>query len=223
MGLWDKMKSNTKKLKLQGEVQLLQRDITSKKKKFGVELYDLLTNDKNKLLGISAGTLFKGQQEELKEPFERARDDIASIRSRKDIKQRDLDVLEVKGAHTLPDYTMGQKVNKAGRAISNGAKGTKLQAEMALLDREIKVRKEQFGVEVFDLAKESEEKKTRNPVKQLSNAISNLSQQEKDIQTCIDKAKDLVATVESTIRSKQTEIHSLDEEMEPMMSEGRSY
>ena len=218
MGVWDKVKSNSRKLKIQGDISLLKREIVSRKKAFGVELYDLLTNDKNRLLGVTAGTILKGQEEELKEPFERARDDVSAIRAKKDIKQKDLDVLEVKGAHTLPDATVGQKFNKAGRALSNGAKGTKLQAEMALLDREMKLRKEKFGIEVFDLTKDSEDRKTKNPVKRLSNAVANLSQHEKDIQSCIDKAKTDVASVESRIKSKQTEMNLLDEEMEPMMS-----
>lgn len=218
MGIWDKVKKEGQKVKLQGEIALLKRDITGRQKAFGVELYDLLTNDKQKLLGVSAGTLFKGQQEELKEPFERAREDVVGIQSRKDQKQKELDVLEVKGAHTLPDYTVGQKANKAGRAIANGAKGTKLQAEMAFLDREIKVRKEQFGVDVFALARNSEERKSKNPVKRLSTAVANLSQQEQDIQACIDKAKADVTRLEGKIHSKQMEIHSLnDGETEPMM------
>lgn len=212
------MKGNTKKIKLQGEISLLNREITGKKKSFGVELYDLLTNDKNKLLGVTAGTIFKGQQGELKEPFERARDDVAAVQAKKDIKQKDLDVLEVKGAHTLPDATMGQKMNKAGRVISNGAKGTKLQAEMALFDREMKLRKEQFGIEVYDLARKSEDKQSKNPVQKLSNAMASLSQQEKDIQACIDRVKQEVDSLEQKIRSKQSEIYHLDEELRPMMS-----
>lgn len=222
MGIWDKVKSGGQKVKLQGEITFLRREITGRQKTFGVELYNLLTNDKNKLLGMSAGTLFKGQSEkqgELKDLFEGAREDIAAIEAKKDVKQKDLDVLEVKGAHTLPDSTMGQKANKAGRAFSNGAKATKLQTEMAWLDREIKVRKEQFGVDVYPVVQPTDEKdKSKNPVKRLSDAMANMSQQEQDIQLCIDKAKEDVNKLEGKIRSKETEIHSLDGgESEPMV------
>lgn len=222
MGIWDKVKNEGKKVKLQGEIQLLKRELTARQKVFGIELYDLLTNDKQTLLGVTAGTLFKGNtanQTEMKEPFERAREDIMVIQAIKDGKQKDLDVLEVKGAHTLPDATMGQKAAKAGAAMKNGAKGTKLQAEMALLDRDMKIRKEQFGVQIFHVTRNSEDKKTNNPVKKLSNAVTNLSQQEQLIQNCIDKAKTDVARIEKKIESKQFEIHALnDGETEPMVS-----
>mmetsp|Transcript_131211 Transcript_131211/g.195535 ORF Transcript_131211/g.195535 Transcript_131211/m.195535 type:complete len:218 (-) Transcript_131211:216-869(-) len=217
MGFLDKMKKTGQKTKLRGEIALAGRQIVGRKKTFGIELYDLVTNDKQKLLSVAAGTAFKGQQDSMKEPFERARDDIAGIQARKDIKQKDLDVLEVKGAHTLPDTTMGQKASKAGRAISEAGTGTKLRAEMALLDREMKIRKEQFGIEVFDLSVASDEGSTKKGIaKRVSAAME--SETEKVIQACIDQAKKDVAFIQTGITSKQREIGSIDEEMEPLAS-----
>lgn len=217
MSMWDKVKKSGQKTKLRGNIVLLEREATARKKVFGIDLYDMMTNDKNKLLGVTAGTLFKGQQTELKEPFEKAKDDIYGIQAQKDIKQKDLDVLEVKGANTLPDSTINQKMSKAGRAISNASNGTKLQAQMALLDREMKIRKEQFGVEVFDLSKASDEKESKGGLRaSISNSLSNITQQEKDIQAVIDKGKKDVGVIESRIKSKQSEINMLDEEMKPL-------
>lgn len=217
--LWDKVKNNGRKVQLQGEIQLLKRERTTRIKQFGIEFFDLLTNDKQKLLGVSAGTLFKEEQG-WKVPLQHAREDVAGIQMRKDVKQKDLDVLEVKGSHTLPDSTLQQKAAKASKALQDSAKATKWQADMALLDREMKIRKEQFGLEAFDLAQKSEEKsQTKNPVKLLTKAVANLSPQEQEIQSCIDKAKDDVAKIDAKINSKQMEIHSLsDGETEPMMA-----
>jgi hypothetical protein len=216
MSVWDKMKKTGQKTKLRGDIALIEREANGRKKRFGVDLYDSLTNDKNKLLGITAGTIFKGQQEELKEPFDRARDDIVGVQARKDIKQKDLDVLEVKGAHTLPDTTIGQKFTKAGRSVSNAGTGSKLRAEMAMLDREMKIRKEQFGVEVFDLSKASEGKESKGIKGAVANALSGLTQQEKDIQAIVDVAKKEIGEMEGRINSKQTEIGMLTEEMQPL-------
>lgn len=221
MKFWDKVKNNGRKVQLQGEIQLLKRERTGRIKQFGVEFYDLLTNDKQKLLGVSAGTLFKGGEPGWKPALQQAREDIAAIQVRKESKQKDLDVLEVKGSHTMPDYTLQQKAAKASRAVADGAKATKWQADMALLDREIKIRKEQFGLEAFDLAPESTatESTTKNPVKLLSKAVASLTPQEQDIQNCIDKAKQDVAKIDSKINVKQGEIHALnDGETEPMMA-----
>ena len=232
--LWDKVKKEGKKIKVQGEIQLLKRELLAREKAFGVALYDLLTNDKQTLLGVTAGTLFKGALSnstttKMKEPLERAREDIAGIQAKKDVKQKDLDVLEVKGAHTLPDYTLGQKANKVGAVISNGAKETKLQAEMALLDREIKIRKEQFGVEVMEQIQQAEKKakngSSSSPSSSSSSSsllkrvsLSGQSQQEQEIQKCINDAKADVAKIEAKIQSKQFEIHAMnDGETEPMV------
>lgn len=93
--------------------------VRRKAKDFGIALYDQISKDKTKVLGISAGTIFKGDRAFIKEVYERARDDVNFQQVQKDIHQKDLDVLEVKGAHTLPDQTVGQKFNKAGAAVSN--------------------------------------------------------------------------------------------------------
>ena len=115
----NKSKKAAQRAKLQGELALIEREKNRKAKDFGILLYDQISNDKNKILGVSAGTIFKGDRAFIKEVFERARDDVNSHQVQKDIHQKDLDVLEVKGAHTLPDHTVGQKFNKAGAAVSN--------------------------------------------------------------------------------------------------------
>jgi hypothetical protein len=219
MTWWEKVKKSGQKTKLRGEIHLAERESRARKKKFGVELYDLLSNDKQKLLGVSAGTLFKGtQDDELKFAFERARDEIARMQLRKDEKQKDLDVLEVKGSHTMPDHTIGQKMSKAGKAVTDAGVSAKLQTQMTLIDREMKIRKEQFGLEVFDVAKASDEKKEKGLKGSVSSAISNMSDHSKGIQAVIDLAKRDVAAIERTKQSKEREIGAIDEEMEPLTS-----
>jgi len=214
MDLWKKVKTTTTAFgtttKLRGDITLLERDVTAKKKKFGIELYDLLTDDKKNLLGVAAGTIFKKQETELKEPFERARDDINEIQGRKDAKQQELDVLEVKSASTLPDTTVNEKMKKAGKAINDAAVSAKLKAEMALLDREIKARKEEFGIDVYELTKAAEEKKKGGISGAVTDALT--SQQEKDIQACIDRAKKDISPVETRMEGKKREIEQIKEE-----------
>ncbi|KAL3941779.1 MAG: hypothetical protein SGBAC_003925 [Bacillariaceae sp.] len=217
MNLLGKAKRTAQKTKLRGEIAVLERQANGRKKVFGVEFYDLITNDKNKLLGVSAGTIFKGHREELKEPFERARDDMAGKQVQKDVHQKDLDVMEVKGAHTLPSDTMGEKANKAGAVFSNAANATKLGAKMALLDREMKIRKEQFGIEVFEYFNAPQEGKRTSMKKRMSEKLSGVTQHEKDIQACIDAAKRDVGEVEDKIKSKRTQMGFLDEESQPLM------
>ena len=83
MGWWGSVKNAAEKTKLRGDIALTQRGITARKKKFGEEFYDVLTNDKQKLLGgigVSAGTLsvFKKSSNDgtMQIAFETCRDDI---------------------------------------------------------------------------------------------------------------------------------------------------
>lgn len=219
MPFWDNVKKSGQKTKLRGEVMLLEREANARKKLFGIQFYDLVTNDKNKLLGMSAGTIFKGKREELKEPFERARDDIAGHQAQKDIHQKDLDVLEVKGAHSLPDHTVGQKVNKAGATMSNAATATKIAGQIALIDRQMKIRKEEFGMEVFGNVMEGEEGEKKGGIKKrLTATVQSLTPHEKEIQACIDAAKSDVKAIGDKIKSKQTQMGFLDSESVPLNS-----
>mmetsp|Transcript_4626 Transcript_4626/g.11881 ORF Transcript_4626/g.11881 Transcript_4626/m.11881 type:complete len:224 (-) Transcript_4626:188-859(-) len=220
MGIWGSVKNAAEKTKVRGDIALTQRGVISRKKKFGEELYDCLTNDKQKLLGVSAGTLtvFKkgSQNDELKGAFERSRDDIRGKQARKDELQNRLDVMEVKGSHTMPDATIGQKMSKTGKMFSNAGIGTKIRAQMTMIDREIKSRKGEFGLEVFDLAKTSEDKQKKGLKGKLSTAISSLSDHEKEIQKIVDAAKNDVEEIEERVKGLERKISILDSETEPL-------
>ncbi|KAG7374576.1 hypothetical protein IV203_013671 [Nitzschia inconspicua] len=215
MSWWEKVKKSGQKTKLRADITLAERESKARQKKFGIDLYNVLANDKQKLLGVAAGTLFKGNQEELKAAFERARDDIAGRLAHKEELQRKRDVLEVKGAHTMPDTTVGEKLNKAGKAVADAGMDTKLRAQQALIDREIKIRKEEFGLEIFHAVKPSDQKE-RGIKGALSNAISNLSEHEKDIQSVIDLAKKDVEAIDRKIQSLNRQMHLVDPESQPL-------
>ena len=216
MGLWGNVKNAAERTKLKGDIVLAQRGIVARKKKFGVEFFDILTSDKQNLLGVSAGTLsvFKkgGQNDELREAFEQTRDDIRGKQANKDQLQNKLDIMEVKGTHTMPDVTMGQKLSKTGKMFSNAGTGTKLRAQMTLLDREMKIRKEEFGLEVFELAKSTEDKEKKGIKGAISKAMTGLSEQEKEIQKIVDTAKKDVETLEGRVTSLERQITFLESE-----------
>ena len=202
------MKNTGVKAKLKGEIKFLEIELNNRKKKFGIDLYNMLTNDKAKMLGISSGTL--KVQEPLRVAFNFTKQDISSIEANKDIKQKDLDVLEVKGASSMPNNTANDKMKIAGRAVSNASKEAKLKGEMILLDREIKILKEKFGLDVFDKLQTSEETKKKSLGSKIRSAVNNNTQHEIDIQGCIDVAKADVTRIDGKIKSKEFEITNLD-------------
>eukprot|EP00536_Pseudo-nitzschia_multiseries_P000252 jgi/Psemu1/282195/fgenesh1_pg.4_\ len=225
MGIWGSVKNAAEKTKLRGDVALAQRGITGRKKKFGVEFYDVLTNDKKKLLGgsVSSGSLsvFKknGQEDPLKDAFEKAHDDIRGMQARKEQLQLKLDVLEVKGSHSMPDRTMKQKMSKTGKMVTDAGTETKVRAQMALIDREMKVRKEEFGVIAYGHAKTTKDKGKKGLKGSISKAITNLSEHEKAIQAVVDTAKKDVDEIEGKVQSLQRQIMFLDSKSEPSETE----
>jgi hypothetical protein len=224
MGWWGSVKNAAEKTKLRGDIALTQRHITARKKKFGEEFYDVLTNDKQKSfggIGVSVGTLSVFKKSENDDPmtiaFETCRGDIRCMQVRKEEHNKQLDVMEVKGCHTMPDETIGQNIRKTGRMFSDAGVGTKVRAQMALIDREMKIRKENFGLEVYDFAKTSDDKEKKGGFKgTISKALSGLSEQEKEIQKTIDVAKKDVKGIEGRVISLERQIAFLDSEMEPL-------
>ena len=218
MNFLNKMKNTGVRAKIKGEIKLLELECNNRKKKFGIDLYDMVTQDKAKMLGLSSGTLVLGQQghgEEglLKQPFDNARQDIEGILAKKEVKQKDLDVLEVKGPQSMPNTTANDKMKQAGRAVSNAGKEAKLRTEMAMLDREIKIRKENFGLEIFDVLKssENEKKKKAGIASKLRQSINTNAQHEAEIQACIDAAKADVTRIDGKIKSKEFEAANLED------------
>jgi len=220
MGWWGSVKNSAEKTKLRGDIVLTQRGITARKKKFGEEFYDVLTNDKQRLLGVSTGTLSvfkKGPQcDDLRTAFEEATYEVCGMQAREDELQKNLDVMEVKGSHTMPDETIGQKMSKTGKILSDAGTGTKIHAQMKMVYREIKIRKENFGLEVYDYAQQSDDKEKKGLKGKISKALTNFSEQEKEIQDIIDVAKKDVEVIEVRVKSLERQIAFLDSEMEPL-------
>ena len=146
--IWGKVKNAGKfvqaagqKTKLKAEIALLDQNMKGRKQQFGVEMYDLM--EQKKTFGGKTET-----EPKVVEVFEGCEKDIGMIIEKKDAKQAEIDGLGQTAG--LPAETVGEKAKKAGNQAKDAAIKTKVQAEMALLDREIKSRKQVFGIELFD-------------------------------------------------------------------------
>lgn len=134
------------KAKINAEILLLDREIETRKKAFGVELYDLIagieSKERNAILPTPA--LFKPIESEIKEPLEACRAEVEEKLTDKHAKENDLLLLTVRMENELPAVTASETVAKAGKWVSSSGTEAKLQYEMMILDREIKIRKEQL-------------------------------------------------------------------------------
>jgi len=149
MGILGKAKNTAKSGKLKGEIMLLDREIKAKKQTFGIALSDSLwdVEAKQKALGGRESKILSS----LSGPWADAREDLSKIREQKDDIQAKLDTAArlKKSAEENQDETpRASFTDKAKAAGTEGKRRTKLQ----LLDRELKSRKQEFGVSVYDTA-----------------------------------------------------------------------
>lgn len=183
------VKAAGQKTKLKAEIAYLDQQMKGRKLQFGVEMYDLM--EQKKTFGGKSET-----EPKVLEVFEKAEKDIAIIIEKKDSKQSEIDDVEKARSGELPAESFQEKAFAAGNQAKNAGLKTKIQAEMALLDREIKSRKQLFGVEMFDALLQ----------------LSGFSPSDTEIKAIIDAAKKDIGELQAKKDVKQEEINVLEAE-----------
>mmetsp|Transcript_56950 Transcript_56950/g.159830 ORF Transcript_56950/g.159830 Transcript_56950/m.159830 type:complete len:127 (+) Transcript_56950:86-466(+) len=93
------------------------------------------------------------------------------------------------------------KMKKAGKSVVDAGAKTMLKTDILFLEREIKSRKQTFGVEIYDLMEELE----------ASNSIST-SDKEARIRAAFDSARKDIAVIQAKKECKKEEMSVLDPE-----------
>jgi len=146
MGVFGGVKKAAALSKLKYDTVLLDRQIEAEKKKLGDELFKVMfeAGDDND----------NGTKNEIPASIYLAcRDDISNLVEKRQARLEELEHIEAKREERGRDSTAadgGGAAKAAGQWISTGASATKLRTEIAYYDREIRLRKEIFGVQVFD-------------------------------------------------------------------------
>lgn len=91
------------------------------------------------------------------------------------------------------------KMKKAGRSLIDTGSKTMLKTDIVLLEREIKARKQRFGVEIYDSMELLE---TDNDMP--------LEEKEAKIRLAFDRARKDVAVIQAKIECKKEELAVLD-------------
>ena len=226
-GFFGKMKNTGIKAKLQGECTLLDREIKARKLKFGVELYDLLRDQekanggnlmtqlgvKSNKAAVAAPGSFKAR---IKEEWDTVRTDISDLEQKQEAMRVEKTHEEVRRERGAPAVSAKEKWQKAGAAVQSQTRETKLLAQIALLDRDIKKRKEQFGVDVYHKAVEVIGKGSTGFKSGVKNAmrggLMKVSEHEQKVQHCVENAARDVGTAERSRQTRIREIDALDEE-----------
>ena len=228
-GFFGKMKNTGIKAKLQGECTLLDREMKARKFKFGIELYDLLRDqekasggsmmnvmgvaNKNKATPAATPGSFKAR---IKDAWEVVRTDVIQLEQKQEAMRVEKTHEEVRRERGAPAVSAKEKVAAAGGFVKSTGKETKLLAQIALVDRDIKKRKEQFGVDVYDQAVQVIGKGNTGFKSGVKNVVRGglmkVSEHEQKIQHCVETAARDVGTIERSRQTRLREIDALDEE-----------
>lgn len=221
MGLWDKVVAGAKKAKLQGDLTLLDREITNRKYALGIELYECLTAD-TKPVGGGIMAVTKNirvaqlqQNTELNDPFEACRADIRDLEAQQEGHRQSQEALQTSRMRGVPPTTVGENLAHAGQWISTNATEAKLEGQIRLLDRDIRRRQEVFGVQVYDsylaTAAFSTPGDTTSMRERLAARMTQYSPKEKKVQECLDRSKSAIALLERERMRKLKEMEELDD------------
>jgi hypothetical protein len=226
MGFMDSVQNAGLRARLNGEILLIDRDLVARKKLFGVEIYDAIDviEKKNKTAILSTPNLFKGIEAQIKEPLELCRNEIRLMEGDKASKESEQTHLEVKRERDTK--------SNIGTWVSRSSADAKLTVEIALLERQIKIRKEKFGLDIWDIVAHptslvenitTETKKeaglgkvtgamgglAKGVTSKIAVGLGKLSSDERTIQDIVEKAKEDVIFLERSKSRKHDIIGNL--------------
>jgi hypothetical protein len=226
MGLLENVQNAGQRAKLNGEILLIDRDIVARKKEFGLELYDLIdtVERKNKTALLSTPSLFKGIESQIQDFLEVCRKEVSELDDSKSGKELEQTQLEVKRERET-NATIGKWMSRTGT-------DAKLTMEIAMLERQIKQRKEKFGLDIWDVVAQPSsivenvnmETKNKSGLGKVTGALSGLtkgvtstvasglgkfSSDERAVQVCVEKAREDIDLLERSKSRKLDIIASL--------------
>lgn len=228
MGFFDSVGNAAKRAQLNAEMALLDREMATRKKAFGVELYDLISaqHAKNRVhaddtsmeaMVLDLPSVFKHMEKDMEEPLQKTSKEVRVMeREKRDLQQQAARIEAQKE-----------------KSFSDSAKSVELSARVAYLDREMKIKKEQFGLDAWEAAVDSKwmhetlaegvhnakdglgmitgavgglVKGTKGTV---TKTLGKLSAEEREIEQCVNKAKADVKKIQDKKDMKNRELEAI--------------
>ena len=205
MSLWDNVKKVAAKAgnaamvaghktRLSGEILLIDREITSLKQKFGVDLYNHLGP-----LATSPDFFASDDQltETLRPPLLAAQREIAALEIRRRKVKEDIKQAEVKRAAAFPDkaITLADKAKNAAKSAALASNEAKLSTDLSVIESQIKHFKQKFGQDIFEVFVNLEDTKGWLPTDRTIRSMYDQARQ--NVEKAIKRRKDKIAELES--------------------------
>jgi len=187
----------TQKTKLRADMMLIDREIKNRKKLFGVELFNLMEEAE-----VRQGNQFWDKHNEavlaLKDAYLRNKQDIHEFVGRINGKVVKLNFVEERRVNEIQEdaQTFKEKMVNAGKTVNMAGNEAKLRSQMAIMNTKIKAKKEEFGLEVFPILAELEDKKGCIPT-------------DRDMRSCYDRSRQEVLKIEKRKEAKFQTLRAL--------------
>lgn len=232
MGFFSTIGDAANRAKLTGEIALIDRDIATRKKRFGVELYDLIDRKEKEGKHARGATLktpsvFKIIENEIKDPLDKFSKEIRVLELQKRGVENEVELL---GARQYRD--VGAASAEMGRNVTDKAKEAQLFVKAKYLDRQMLLQKEQFGLAIWDMVEQqqwihealADETKNKSGIGVITGTVGGLkkgikgtvaktlgavSSDEREIAACVNKAKEDVKSMVENKKRKEREVAAI--------------
>ncbi|KAL3919622.1 MAG: hypothetical protein SGILL_003665 [Bacillariaceae sp.] len=189
MGLLDSIGATARKAQLAAEIKLVERERTQRLQTMGVELYDLIDAQRKSQDSPSEGKI-RNVEKVLQVPLEKCSTDV---------RKWDLEVAEQQNTRELILVRPDKDKESLSRRVGDQASMTKIATRIVFLQREMRLRKQEFGIQVWDVVSQPQ---------WLHGDSCGLSKEELAVQACVNKAKDDIRLIEEKKNGKLEQIQS---------------
>lgn len=185
------------KTKLHADLLLIDRDISARKEKFGVDMYahlEQITSTQefyvadDRLINVIRPTLIKAQRE------------VAAYERKRDALKGKVNMAEANragSASILGAQTIGEKLMNAARYAAAGAKEASSKTELAMIERQILGFKEEFGLEMYPVFESMEDNEGWLPT-------------DRKVRALYDQCREDIADMVKAKEEKKEQIKQLD-------------
>lgn len=185
------------KTKLHADLLVIDRDMNTRKEKFGVEMYahlEGITSTQefyvadDRLIEIIRPTLIKAQRE------------VAAYERKRDTMKGKVNMAEANRSGTASIFTaatIGEKIMNAAKFAAAGAKEAASKTELAMLQRQILGFKEEFGRELYPVFENMEDNEGWLPT-------------DRKVRSLYDAAREDIAKMQKSKEDKREQIKRLD-------------
>jgi len=185
------------KAKIHADLLVIDRDIHSRKEKFGVDMYahlEKITTTQefyvadDRLINVIRPTLIKAQRE------------VAAYERKRDAMKGKVNMAESNrtgSASIFTAQTIGEKLMNAAKYAAAGAKEAASKTELAMLERQILGFKEAFGVELYPIFESMEDNEGWLPT-------------DRKVRSLYDAAREDIAAMNKLKDDKREQIKQLD-------------